>query len=101
MNTIIPVENGDVLAGLQGFLQRLVQAGVVEAIYVPMRVDGGAISPALVADASLLTQADPLTPLMPINGARAVSALTNKHAPARLGAVLRPCEVRARTRRAG
>jgi formate dehydrogenase subunit beta len=32
---------------------------------------------------------------MPINSARAVSALTGKHAPARLGAVLRPCELRA------
>lgn len=95
MNTIIPVENGDVLAGVQSFLQRLMQSGVVEAIYVPMRIDGGAIMPALVADASLLKQADPLLPVMPINGARAVSALTNKHIPARLGAVLRPCEIRA------
>ena len=90
MNTMIPVENGDVLAGMQSFLQRLMQSGVVEAIYVPMRVDGGAILPALVADPSWLKQADPLTPVMPINGARAVSALTNKHTPARLGAVLRP-----------
>jgi formate dehydrogenase subunit beta len=95
MNTIIPVENGGVLAGVQGFLQRLMQSGAVEAIYVPMRIDGGAIMPALVADSSLLKQADPLSPVMLINGARAVSALTNKHAPARLGVVLRPCEMRA------
>lgn len=95
MNTMIPVENGDMLASVQGFLQRLMQSNVVEAIYVPMRVDGGAIMPALVADPSLLKQADPLSPVMPINGARAVSALTNKHTPARLGAVLRPCEMRA------
>jgi formate dehydrogenase subunit beta len=95
MNTMIPVENGDVLTGVQIFLQRLMQSDVVEAIYVPMRVDGGAIMPALVTNPSLLKQADPLSPVMPINGARAVSALTNKHAPARLGAVLRPCELRA------
>ena len=95
MNTMISVENGDVLAGVQTFLQRLMQSDVVEAIYVPMRVEGGAIMPALVADPSLLNQADPFSPVMPINGARAVSALTNKHAPARLGAVLRPCELRA------
>jgi len=46
MNTMIQVENGDVLAGVQSFLQRLMQSDVVEAIYVPMRVDGGAIMPA-------------------------------------------------------
>jgi formate dehydrogenase subunit beta len=34
-------------------------------------------------------------PVMPLNGARAVSALTNKHAPARIAAVLRSCEIRA------
>jgi formate dehydrogenase (coenzyme F420) beta subunit len=95
MNTNIPVVNGDVLAGVQGFLQRLIQSGVVEAVYVPMRFDGEAIMPALVTDSSLLKQADPLAPVMPINGARAVSALTNKHTPAKLGAVLRPCEIRA------
>jgi formate dehydrogenase subunit beta len=83
------------LAGVQGFLQRLIQSGVVEAVYVPMRFDGEAIMPALVADPSLLKQADPLTPVMPINGARAVSALTQKHSPARLGEVLRPCEIHA------
>jgi formate dehydrogenase subunit beta len=32
---------------------------------------------------------------MPINSARALSALTGKHAPAHIGAVLRPCEIRA------
>jgi formate dehydrogenase subunit beta len=34
-------------------------------------------------------------PVMPINNARAVSAITGKHTPARIGVVLRPCEIRA------
>jgi formate dehydrogenase subunit beta len=42
-----------------------------------------------------MATANPLVPLMPINGARAVSALTGKRAPGRIGAVLRPCEIRA------
>lgn len=95
MNTIIAVENGGVLAGIRQFLRRLLETDVVEAIYVPLQVDGGAILPALVTDPRWLDQADPLSPVMPINGARAVSALTGKHAPARLGAVLRSCEIRA------
>ena len=95
MNTLITVENGDVLAGVQGFLRRLMEVGVLEAIYVPLHTVGGAIVPALVTDPSRLVDADPLSPVMPINGARAVSALTGKHPVARLGAVLRPCEIRA------
>jgi formate dehydrogenase subunit beta len=70
------------------------ESGVVEAIYVPLQANG-AIIPALVTDPTWLEQADPLSPVMPINGARAVSALTGKHAPARIAAVLRPCEIRA------
>jgi len=95
METLIAIENGDVLAGLRSFLRKLVESGVAEAVYVPMRADGGAITPALVSDPSWLDQADPLTPVMPINGARAVSALTGKKSPARIAAVLRPCEARA------
>lgn len=95
MNALIKVENGDVLAGVQGFLRRLMEAGVIEAIYVPLRTAGGAVVPALVTDPSRLVDADPLSPVMPINGARAVSVLTGKHSTARLGAVLRPCEMRA------
>lgn len=95
MNTVIPVENGDVLGALQAFFKELFAAGVVEALYTPMELKDGAIVPALVTDPALLGQANPLAPVMPINAARAVSALTGKKPPARLGAVLRPCEMRA------
>lgn len=95
MNTVIPLENGDVLGTLRGFLRRLVEAGVVEALYVPLEAESGSVLPALVTDPARLALANPLAPVMPINGARAVSALTGKHAPARLGVVLRPCEIRA------
>lgn len=95
MNTVIPVENGETLVALRGFLRQLLESGAVEALYVSLGVDGGIVAPALVTEPALLDQADPLTPVMPINGARAVSVLTGKRAPARLGAVLRPCEIRA------
>ena len=95
MNTILPLQNGDPLIALQGFLRQLLETGLVEAIFLPLEVDGGATLPALVTDPAWLDQADPLTPVMPINSARAVSTLTNKQSPARLGVVLRPCEIRA------
>lgn len=95
MKTTIPVENGDVLAAVRGFLARLLESGTLQAIYVPLEDGSGAVLPALVTDPARLTLANPLAPVMPINGARAVSALTGKKAPGRIGAVLRPCEIRA------
>ena len=94
MNTIIPVENHDVLAALRGFLKRLLDEKIVEALLVPLQ-SGGSVSPALVTNSAILESANPLMPLMPINAARAVSALTGKHSPTKLGAVLRACEIRA------
>ncbi len=94
MNTIIPVENNDVLTALRGFLRRLMDGGVVDAIFVQMQ-EGASVIPALVVDPALLESANPLMPLMPINNARAISALTGKQAPAKIGVVLRPCEMRA------
>ena len=95
MNIVIPVENGDVLTAVRGFLQKLLELGVVDALFVPLEADGGTITPALVTDPARLNQANPLMPIMPINSARAISALTGKHVPAQLGIVLRSCEIRA------
>ena len=95
MITAIPVENGDTLQAVRVFLRQLFAAGLVEALYLPMETSSGAILPALVTDPERLEQANPLAPVMPINGARAVSALTGKGSPVRLGVVLRPCEQRA------
>ncbi len=44
---------------------------------------------------ALLEKANPLAPVMPINNARAVSALTARQPGETLAAVLRPCEIRA------
>ncbi len=92
---LIAVTNGDVLAAVRGFLKNLLETRLVEALYVPMQIDGGSVAPALVTDPARLDQADPLAPVMSINGARAVSAITGKKSPARLGVVLRSCEIRA------
>lgn len=92
---LIPVNDGNVLKAVQDFLKSLLESGTVDAVYVPVQAGGGAVIPALVTDASLLDQADPLAPVMPINGARAISALTGKQPPARLAVVLRSCEMRA------
>jgi len=95
MNTLIPVENGNTLQAVRGFLRSLMEKGIVEALFVPLEAGNGAIVPGLVTDPSRLSLANPLAPVMPINSARAVSALTGKATPATIGALLRPCELRA------
>jgi formate dehydrogenase subunit beta len=95
MNSIIKVENGDVVGGLRNFLKAVLDTNMVDALYVPLETGKGAIVPSLVTDSAKLDQANPLAPVMPINSARAVSAITGKNPPARIGAVLRPCEIRA------
>jgi formate dehydrogenase subunit beta len=95
MKTTIPVENGGLDEAVRGLLKKALTSGAVEAVYVPLRAEGGAVLPALVTDPARIDQADPLAPVMPINGARALSALTGKKTPAKIAAVLRPCEVRA------
>jgi formate dehydrogenase subunit beta len=95
MNAILTVENNDVLAALRGFLRQLMESGIVEALLVPLETGDGTALPALVTDPARLETSNPLMPVMPINNARAVSAITGKHTPAKIGVVLRPCEIRA------
>jgi formate dehydrogenase subunit beta len=95
MKSMIPVQNNDVLGALRGFLSSFLKTGTVEALYVPLETEKSAIVPALVTDPARLDRLNPLAPAMPINGARAVSALTGKRPPARLAVLLRPCELRA------
>lgn len=95
MKTTIPVENGETLGALQGFLRGLLETGAVDALLVPMRTPGGAVTPALVSDPELLAAADPLAPMMPGNAATLAGKLSIREPRATVGAVLRSCELRA------
>lgn len=79
---------------LAAFLKDLLARQVVDAVYVPLRTPAGGLAPALVRQAQRLDDADPLAPVMLINGARVVSALSMGGGE-RIAAVLRPCEIRA------
>jgi formate dehydrogenase subunit beta len=95
MKTVIPVENNNVLAAVRGFLKRLLEEDVVDAVLVPMRTPSGALTPALVAEAEALDGADPLAPVMGLNAARVVGAVSIREPRGKIAAVLRPCEMRA------
>jgi formate dehydrogenase subunit beta len=95
MRTMIPVENGDALAGLRGFLKQLLEAEVVGALLLPMETPSGTITPALVADPNLVDGANPLAPVMGLNAARVAGHVSVREPRGRIGVVLRPCELRA------
>jgi formate dehydrogenase subunit beta len=95
MRTTIPVENGETLGAIQGFLRGLLESGAVGALLLPMRTPAGAVTPALVSDPALLDVADPLAPVMPSNAATWVGKLSIRQPRAKVGVVLRSCELRA------
>jgi formate dehydrogenase subunit beta len=80
---------------IQALLRRMLEGGVVDAWLVPVEGAGGSVAPMLVKDGGALAYADPLAPVMPINGARAASQLTLTGHREKLGVVLRACEIRA------
>jgi len=95
MKAMIPVENGQTLAAVQQFLYGLLEKGVVDTLLVPMRTSAGAVTPALVSNPELLIAADPLAPVMPGNAATLAGKLSIREPRAKVGAVLRSCELRA------
>lgn len=95
MRSAIPVENGDTLAALRGFLKMLLEKGVVDTVLVPMMTPSGAVTPGLVADPALIDAANPLAPVMGLNAARVAGPVSVREPRGRVAAVLRPCEVRA------
>ena len=95
MRTVIPVENNDTLAAVRGFLKRLLETEVVDALLVPMETPADTVTPALVADPRLLDGANPLAPVMGLNAARVAGPVSIREPRGRIGVVLRPCELRA------
>jgi formate dehydrogenase subunit beta len=95
MKTTLQVENQDTLGALQGLLKKLLENDLVDILLVPMRTPHGTVTPALVSDSQLLQYADPLAPILPVNSATLVGKLSARRPRARVGAVLRACELRA------
>jgi formate dehydrogenase subunit beta len=93
---MIPVENGNLLAGLREFLRQVLARPEIAAVLVPCQLPMKAmVMPTLVSDPERLTAANPLAPAFPLNAARMVSRLTRKEAGGTIVAVMRSCEIRA------
>ncbi|HDI59944.1 MAG TPA: formate dehydrogenase [Desulfobacteraceae bacterium] len=93
---MIPIENGNLLAGLRQFLRQVLARPEIAAVLVPCQLPMKAmVMPTLVSDPERLSAANPLAPAFPLNAARMVSRLTRKEAGGTIVAVLRACEIRA------
>ncbi len=87
---------GNPLGRLQNFMQAIWQEAPLEGMLVPMNGNGGgSMAPALIKDKEDLGQVNPFRPLMTENAARRLPALLKENPDQQLGALLRPCEVRA------
>jgi formate dehydrogenase subunit beta len=92
----IEVQEQDPLAAIQELCRSILKSGDIQALLLPMRLpEQGSIMPALLTDPAEMEQADPLAPCFALNSAKLVSRLTKGEVRGRIGAVLRPCEVRA------
>ena len=89
--------NGGPEEGILDFVAQALGKGCFDAVLVPAKLPGSdSFGHVLIEDQSLLKDARPLCPVMPVQGARIISTLT-RHGKGkkRIAALLRPCEVRA------
>jgi len=80
-----------------GILEKAMDQGVFDAVLIPMGVPAGdSFVYVLIKDKSLLKDAVPISPIMSVQGAHAVSSVTRLgKGNMKIAAVMRPCEIRA------
>lgn len=97
MNTKWIIEtHGDPLGALRRFVGAVWRQSQLDGLLAPL--DGAETTnarPRVLDDPGQLDQVNPFKPLMAMNAARLVPRLLREEPRARLGALLRPCEVRA------
>jgi len=83
--------------GILNFIKQALSQGCFDAVLIPARVPAGdSFAYFLIRNEAILERASPLSPVMPVQGARAISSLTKRgRGEKRIVAVMRPCEARA------
>jgi len=88
--------HGQPLGRLHDFVEAIWQEAELDGMLVPLNGTAkGGMTPTLIRERARLHEVNPFKPLMTENAARYIPALLNDHPEQRLGAILRPCEVRA------
>jgi len=79
------------------FLKKAMDEGIFDAVLIPMMTPAGdSFAYVLIKDKTLLKDGAPLSPIMSVQGAKAVSSVTRLgKGKMKIAAVMRPCEIRA------
>ncbi|NOQ17750.1 MAG: hypothetical protein GQ507_00720, partial [Dehalococcoidales bacterium] len=93
---IFPAEGGTEV-GILDFIKQALRKGCFDAVLISAKTpEGDSFAYLLIQDETLLKDALPICPIMPVQGAKALSSLTRLgKGKKRIAAVIRPCEVRA------
>jgi formate dehydrogenase subunit beta len=93
----LEVKDVKIRQAINGFLKELFAKKVVEAMLVPLAHPAGTnVVQALISDPANLDKADVYAPVMPVNSAKILQAMTRLTPSDRKTAVvIRPCEMRA------
>jgi hypothetical protein len=79
------------------FFKEALEKKIFDAVLIPVQVPAGdSYTWILIEDVSLFKDAAPVAPIMPVQGANALSSLTRKgKGNLKIAAIMRPCEIRA------
>jgi len=82
---------------IKDLLKKAMENDVFDAVLIPMRVPAGdSFVYVLIQDKSLIKDASPFSPIMSVQGAKAVSSITRLgKGNLKIAAIMRPCEIRA------
>jgi len=95
-SVVIP-SSRDFQKTIYDFMKRALEKGDFDAVLIPVKVPSGdSYSWILCQDISLVDDANPVAPIMPVQGAKALKSFTRKgEGELKVAVVMRPCEVRA------
>ncbi len=76
-------------------IEKAMSSGMISSVMVPSRGPEDSFPWTLVSNISALQRAEPLPPVMSVQGAKALASFTQSLPEGKLLAVMRPCEVRS------
>lgn len=92
----IPLKAGtEAVEVLRDLMRRALESGTVQQVLVPFRGPEGSFPWILASDPGLIDQAEPVPPVMSVQGARALASVIGQPETGLIMAVMRPCEARA------
>lgn len=94
--SILPIDK-NLEETILNFIKKALDKECFEAVIIPKRVPSGdSFAYLLIKDKSILEGASPMPPVIPVQGAKAISSLTRRgNVKKKILAIMHPCEIRA------